>query len=274
MIVCQRGIGGRYKGLLNDLRDLIPHSKHEAKIERKQAKAEINELCFERSCNNFLYFESRNHRVTDLFMWLAKSPNGPSFKFALSNIHSMSETKLTGNCLKFSRPFLSFDASFDSPDLPHLQLCKELLSQAFNTPKNHPKSKPFIDHVLSFSYFEGKIWFRNYQVLNEDEKMFRKTDDIDKLVLIEIGPRFTLTPIKAFEGSLGGQALWQNGSYIAPTKLRSKKFESFIKKRDAKDQAKQYKEKVLEEGKHPDAYLEDAFEGESSSEAEEYDSQE
>lgn len=128
LIVCQRGIGGRYRGLLDDLRDLIPHSKHEAKIERKQAKVEINELCFERSCNNFIYFESRNHRVTDLYMWLAKSPNGPSFKFALSNIRSMSETKLTGNCLKYSRPFLSFDGSFDRPDMPHLQLCKELLS--------------------------------------------------------------------------------------------------------------------------------------------------
>jgi len=57
--------------------------------------------------------------------------------------------------------------------------------------------------------------------------MFKATDDIDKLVLIEIGPRFTLTPIKAFEGSLGGEALWQNDKYIGPSKLRSKKYESF-----------------------------------------------
>ena len=129
----------------------------------------------------------------------------------------------------------------------------------FNTPKNHPKSKPFIDHVISFNYFDGKIWFRNYQVLNQDEKMFRATDDIDKLVLIEIGPRFTMTPIKAFEESLGGKALWQNGSYIAPTKLRSKKFETFQKKRDRKEKAKAYKARVLEEGKDPDTYLQDAF---------------
>ena len=31
---------------------------------------------------------------------------------------------------------------------------------------------------------------------------------IEKLVLIEIGPRFALNPIKAFEGSMGGEALW------------------------------------------------------------------
>jgi len=57
--------------------------------------------------------------------------------------------------------------------------------------------------------------------------MFKASDDIDKLVLIEIGPRFTLTPIKAFDGSLGGEALWQNGDYIGPTKMRSKKYETF-----------------------------------------------
>ena len=91
-----------------------------------------------------------------------------------------------------------------------------MLAQAFNTPKNHPKSKPFIDHVITFNYFEDKIYFRNYQILNQDEKMFKSTDDISKLVLIEIGPRFVMNPIKCFEGSMGGEALWQNPKYIAP----------------------------------------------------------
>mgnify|MGYP003706489619 FL=1 len=65
--------------------------------------------------------------------------------------------------------------------------------------------------MLSFNYYDGKIWFRNYQILNHEEKMFKATDDISQLVLIEIGPRFSLTPIKGFEGSLGGEALYQNG---------------------------------------------------------------
>jgi ribosome biogenesis protein BRX1 len=120
LLVCQRGIGGRYRGLLEDLTKLIPHSKRESKVERKGGKGQIDELCYERSCNNFIYFESRNHKVTDLYMWLSKSPNGPSVKFALSNIHSMDDLKLTGNCLKYSRPFLSFDGSFENPSLPHL----------------------------------------------------------------------------------------------------------------------------------------------------------
>jgi ribosome biogenesis protein BRX1 len=63
--------------------------------------------------------------------------------------------------------------------------------------------------------------------LNQNEKQFTAEDDIEKLILIEIGPRFTMNPIKAFEGSMGGETLWQNEKYIAPTKQRSKRFESF-----------------------------------------------
>ena len=127
---------------------------------KKQVKEQIDELCYERSCNNFIYFESRSHKDSDLYMWLSKSPSGPAFKFSVTNIHTMDELKLSGNCLKYSRPMLSFDASFES--MPHLKLAKELLSHIFNTPKNHPKSKPFIDHVMSFNYFDGRIWIRNY----------------------------------------------------------------------------------------------------------------
>lgn len=47
---------------------------------------------------------------------------------------------------------------------PHYQLLKEMLTQAFATPKRHPKSKPFLDHTISFSIAEGRIWLRNYQV--------------------------------------------------------------------------------------------------------------
>ena len=46
---------------------------------------------------------------------------------------------------------------------PHLQLLKEMLVQAFATPKRHPRSKPFLDHVLAFSVADGRIWLRNYQ---------------------------------------------------------------------------------------------------------------
>ena len=90
--------------------------------------------------------------------------------------------------------------------------------------------------------------------------MFRSTDDISKLVLIEIGPRFVMNPIKCFEGSMGGEALWQNPKYIAPAKMRSKKMATFKKKREGKDERKAEKAKIWNNGRDPNSYLDEAFE--------------
>jgi len=38
MMVCQRGIEGKFRHLMEDLVMIIPHSKKESKIEKKQAK--------------------------------------------------------------------------------------------------------------------------------------------------------------------------------------------------------------------------------------------
>lgn len=111
LIVSSRGIGHKARHLINDLCDLLPHSKKEAKVDRKIAKESVQELCFERSCNNCLYFDAR--KKGDNYLWISKSPEGPSFKFAVENIHTSDELKLTGNSLKYSRPLLSFDKSFD-----------------------------------------------------------------------------------------------------------------------------------------------------------------
>lgn len=75
---------------------------------------------------------------------------------------------MSGNCLKGSRPLLSFDHSFDAP---HWSLIKELLIQTFGTPNHHPKSQPFHDHVFTFTVLDEKIWFRNFEVINMDGKL-------------------------------------------------------------------------------------------------------
>lgn len=91
----------------------------------------------------------------------------------------MDELKLTGNCLKGSRGLLSFDKSFD--DTEWGRLCKEVFThvravcvksarlvfnvvQIFGVPPQARKAKPFIDHILTFSLLDDKIWFRNFQV--------------------------------------------------------------------------------------------------------------
>lgn len=114
----------------------------------------------------------------------------------------MGELKMTGNCLKASRPLLSFDENFDTK--PQYGLLKELFVQIFGVPNHHPKSQPFFDHVYTFSILDNRIWFRNFQILTEDGG------------LAEIGPRFVLNPIKIFASSFGGQVLWDNPTYISP----------------------------------------------------------
>ena len=130
----------------------------------------------------------------------------------------------------------------------------------FNTPKNHPKSKPFIDHVLSFSVFDGRIWFRAYQIMNQNEEKFTEKCDVEKLILIEIGPRMTLQPIKIFDDTLGGEALWQNAAFITPQRMRSKNFGEYIRKRDEKAERKLAKKQLMQEGQDSDSYLDNAFE--------------
>ena len=54
-------------------------------------------------------------------------------------------------------PPASFDSSFDDESLPHLQLTKILFSNVFGTPRGHPKSKPFVDRIMTFYYADQKV---------------------------------------------------------------------------------------------------------------------
>ena len=85
-----------------------------------------------------MYFEARRHE--DLYLWLSKTPNGPSAKLLVQNVHTMDELKMTGNCLKGSRHILSFDKGFDAE--PHWTLMREMLTQQSSgtDPESHAMS--------------------------------------------------------------------------------------------------------------------------------------
>jgi ribosome biogenesis protein BRX1 len=148
-------------------------------------------------------------------MWLGRVPSGPTMKFQVLNIHTTGEVRLAGNCLLGSRPVLHFDKHFG--ELAELKLMKTLLIQAFGTPRNHPKSKPFHDHIMSFHYVDRKIWFRHYQIAPETPM---DHDEPEKQVLTEMGPRFVLDPVRFFSGSFSGQTIYANPNYSTPTALR------------------------------------------------------
>uniref|UniRef100_A0A671X8X3 Ribosome biogenesis protein BRX1 homolog n=1 Tax=Sparus aurata TaxID=8175 RepID=A0A671X8X3_SPAAU len=204
LIFSSRGINFRTRHLMQDLRTIMPHAKADTKMDRKDKLFVINEVCEMKNCNKCLFFEAKKKQ--DLYMWIANSPHGPSAKFLVQNVHTLAELKMTGNCLKGSRPLLSFDPKFDKE--PHYALLKELFTQTFATPRYHPKSQPFVDHVFTFTIAENRIWFRNYQIMEEDAS------------LVEIGPRFVLNLIKIFQGSFGGPTLYENPGFQSPNMHR------------------------------------------------------
>lgn len=166
---------------------------------------------------------------------------------------------MTGNHLKGSRTVLSFDASFDQA--PHSQLMKEMLKQTFNVPRGHRRSKPFIDHIMSFTWMDGKVWIRNYQICETAPSgtTFRPNTLHSEVSLAEVGPRFVLDPIKVFQGSFGGLTLWENPTYVTPTVVRRAEKAEKQQKYAAKDAKKVdhlAKQKALQLPKDP---LSDVF---------------
>lgn len=205
-VFASRGVSYLQRHLMTDLRSLMPHSKPENKMARKETLFAINEICEIKNCSKCLFFEAK--KKADLYLWMSSVPEGPSAKFLVENIHTMLELKMTGNCLKGSRPLLSFDKSFEGS--PHTQLLKELFVQVFSVPYYHPKSKPFVDRVMSFSLLKNdRVLFRHYQITDENAE------------LVEIGPRMTLNLIKIFKGSFTGETLYHNSHYITPNSVRA-----------------------------------------------------
>ena len=104
-------------------------------------------------------------------------------------------------------------------------------------PSTARRAKPFIDHILTFSIVDSKIWFRNFQVRHCANPLGRGAANIydvhpqilakDPLqpngpaqtTLVEIGPRFVLTPIRIFEGAFGGATVFSNPGACASAPL-------------------------------------------------------
>merc|ERR1711972_763090 len=141
-------------------------------------------------------------------------------------------------------------------DISFLKLMKGLITQAFGTPRNHPKSKPFHDHIMCFYWLDRKIWFRHYQIAPDtvgDE------DHPEKQTLTEIGPRFVLDPIRVLAGSFSGQTLYANAFYMSPTALRveAKKLLKNPYKRRLEDKAD--RKQRVKDAEFPADPLDEAF---------------
>ncbi|EGX43515.1 hypothetical protein AOL_s00215g251 [Orbilia oligospora ATCC 24927] len=271
LILSSRGVTYRQRHLLQDLTALLPHCRKDSKFDTKSKLFQLNELADLYNCNNILFFEARKRE--DLYMWMSKPPNGPTIKFHVQNLHTMEELHFSGNCLKGSRPLLSFDKTFESK--PYLMVVKELMFQTFGVPKGARKSKPFVDHVMSFTVVDGKVWIRCYQICeaelgkkdakengaegdeeeaDERKKKGKKTGRSEtEISLLEIGPRLVLTPIIIQEGSFGGPIIYENKEYVSPNVLRAEYRNRRAQKfnvRSAQKVGREIKKKALRLDKH------------------------
>ena len=91
---------------------------------------------------------------------------------------------------------------------------------------------------MGFTIADGKIWIRCWQI---SETAISKTDTAKEngvdsaavvskvskkpgdteISLIEIGPRFVLTPIVILESSFGGPVIYENKEFVSPNQIRS-----------------------------------------------------
>ncbi len=94
---------------------------------------------------------------------------------------------------------------------------------------------------MGFTLADGKIWIRCFQIaetaISKSDKTATATDENEppgkvtpakkvapgetKISLVEIGPRFVLTPIVILEGSFGGPVIYENKEFVSPNQIRS-----------------------------------------------------
>ncbi|KAL4884411.1 Brix domain-containing protein [Aspergillus karnatakaensis] len=246
LMLTSRGVTSRHRHLLADMTSLLPHTHKESKLDSRKKAAGynllLNSLADLHSCNVIFFLEAKKNGQ-DLYLWLSRPPNGPTIKFHVNNLHTMAElnTGFAGNCLKGGRGVVVFDKSFDEsgpvmsqPGNEYRGLIREMLRSVFCVPKRGVKGmKPFIDRVIGIYGVDGKIWIRVYEI-RESEGAGKKKDgeaedttkpahnpkDGPELSLVEIGPRFVLTPIVILEGSFGGPVIYENKEYVSPNQVR------------------------------------------------------
>lgn len=214
LVFSSKGSSAKYKYLMEDFKAMMPHSKSEPKLDKNLDMREINEICEMRSCNNAVYFE--HHKSNYCYIYFAGMPAGPTIKFQVYNVHTLGELKLSGNCLKGSRPLLHFDTAFADESQPQLQVMKNMFQRVFGVPRNHPKSKPFHDHIMGFYWIDNKVWVRHYQISPISPDYL---DNPDYQTLTEIGPRYVLEPILILNGSFSGNVIYKNTDFKSPAAL-------------------------------------------------------
>jgi ribosome biogenesis protein BRX1 len=244
-MLSSRGVNHRQRHLLSDLHSLLPHTVLETKLDTSKKTTALNpalnSLAALHSTPTIFFLEARKHGQ-DLYLWLARSPNGPTLKCHVGNLHTSAELGFKGNCLKGGRGVVVFDKSFEEAGGVKggewRAVVRELLRGVFAVPRRGKGVKPFVDRVIGVFYVDEKIWVRVYEIREVEGKRKATATDEEEIPplplaserpssskdhdisLVEVGPRFVLTPILILEGSFGGPVIYENKEYVSPNQVR------------------------------------------------------
>ena len=135
----------------------------------------------------------------------------------------MAELGFGGNCLKGGRGVIVFDKSFEahSTGSEYRPLIREMLRGIFCIPSHGVRGlKPFVDHVVGVYNVDDKIWIRVYEIRESERQLGDSHSTAPEVTLVEIGPRFVLTPVLILESAFGGAKIFENKSYVSANQIR------------------------------------------------------
>ena len=134
---------------MSDLKNMMPHGKSDSKMQKKESLFAVNEIAEMKNCSKSLLFEGRKKK--DVYMWAANVARGPSVKFEVENIHTMSELKMTG---KFRLMLLSISKKkFSTKTLNRIICFRMTLSTS-----NHKRFGALVNY--SFITLTKKYYFK------------------------------------------------------------------------------------------------------------------
>jgi len=157
-----------------------------------------------------------------------------------------------------------FDSSFEDSNAEHKSLIREMLRGLFCVPARGVRGmKPFVDRITAVYWLDGKIWIRVYEVREAEKEKKEGQKEKTELSLIEIGPRFVLTPVLILEGSFGGAVIYKNEQYVSGNQIRSEtRRKADVKfRRTSEAEQRRLKKQVLAVGQEErrDGNLKDVF---------------
>lgn len=82
LVVASRTLTSAQHNVFEDFLNILPHSKTDSKIEKKDLRDQLEFACESKHCHNVMYFEKKGK---NFFLYLSKFPEGPTIKYLIES---------------------------------------------------------------------------------------------------------------------------------------------------------------------------------------------